>query len=152
MNNFKKFTFKFIIIIIGVLATVMILFPALVVENTDTAYTGVQIAFGHEFANVGNLASGQIQFSILNVIAYLLPLLGSLIFLLMYKKSLFAAIIFGAAAILLFFVPNFTVVTVTVLDTVNEISVNWTYGLGLTVACLLSVLASTLSFFEYFTH
>jgi len=126
-------------IIIGFLATLMIVFPALVLKDSETSYTGLQIAFGHEFASLGPWASGEIKFNPITLIAYLLPLVGSLLLLFTKKGYLSSTVIFLIAAILLFLTPQFTVVTVTVLGNANEIDVNWTYGIGLIIAASLSV-------------
>lgn len=140
---------KMIVVLLGVAATFMVLLPALVIKDGSSSYTGLQVSLGHEFANLGNLASGQIEFSILNIIAYLLPLLGAVIMILIGRKSLLSLIVFIGAIIMLFFVPNFTVVTVTVIDTVNEVSVEWNYGLGLIAAGVLSSIAALLSILAY---
>jgi len=56
------------------------------------------------------------------------------------RGYLLSTIMFAAAAILIFMIPEFTKVTVTVLGNVNEIDVEWTYGIGLIIAAGLSIL------------
>jgi hypothetical protein len=126
-------------IVIGILATLMIVFPALVLKDSETSYTGLQVAFGHEFASLGQWASGEIKFNPIVLIAYLLPLVGSLLLLFTKKGYLSSTVIFLIAAILLFLTPQFTTVTVTVLGNANEIDVDWTYGIGLILAASLSI-------------
>jgi hypothetical protein len=138
----KKITsngFATSMIILGFLATLMIVLPALIVKDSDTAYTGLQIAFGHEFASIGSLASGEIKFNPIVLIAYLLPLLGSILIMFSKKGYLSATVIFFISAVLLFLTPQFTVVTVTLLGNPSVIEVDWTYGIGLIIAISLSI-------------
>jgi len=66
------------------------------------------------------------------------------VLMLMNKGYLLSTILFIAAAFLIFMIPQFTTVTVTVLGNVNEIDVEWTYGLGLIIAASLSILGALL--------
>ncbi len=127
-------------VILGIIATLMIILPALIVKDSDTSYTGLQIAFGHEFASLGSLASGEISFNPIVLIAYLLPLVASFLIIFFKKGYLSATALFLIAAILLFLTPQFTVVTVTVLGNPNALDVEWTYGIGLIIAASLSIL------------
>lgn len=127
-------------VVLGFIATLMIFLPALILKDSDTSYTGLQIAFGHEFANLGPWASGEIKFNPIVLIAYLLPLVGSLLIMFTKKGYLSATVLFFIAAVLLFLTPQFTVVTVTVLGNANEVDVDWTYGIGLIIAASLSIL------------
>jgi len=129
---------RFISIILGIAATLMIFLPALSTGDSDTSYTGLQIALGHEFANLGEFASGEIVFSIFALLAYILPLTAALLLLFRENSHLIATILFGIAMFLLLFIPEFTVVTVTLLGTVTEISIDWTFAIGLFGAIILS--------------
>lgn len=151
MKTISPFGFKLVGMFIGIIATLMILFPALGLEDASTTYTGVQISLGHEFASLGSLASGQIEFSILNLVAFALPLVAALMLMFTKRGYLLSAIIFGIATVMLFLVPEFTKVTVTVLDTVNEVTVDWTYGVGLIIAGILSAVGVLTSLFGMMT-
>jgi hypothetical protein len=140
--------FRIISVIIGVLAALMILLPVLVFKDSETSYSGLQVAFGYEFANLGSWASGEIAFNPIVLLAFLLPLAGSIMLMLSNKGYLLSTIMFVAAAILIFLIPEFTKVTVTVLGNVNEIDVEWTYGLGLILAASLSILGTLLGLFK----
>jgi len=59
-----------------------------------------------------------------------------------------STILFIASAILIFLIPEFTKVTVTVLGNVNEINVEWTYGSGLIIAASLSIFGALLGLFK----
>ncbi|MBE0700976.1 MAG: hypothetical protein IH571_04755 [Acholeplasmataceae bacterium] len=139
MKKLTSDVFKFSSVLVGVLATLMIVFPALILKDSAASLTGLNAAFGHEFASFGSFVSGNIKFSLMTVIAYLLPLLGALVLLFTKKGYLISTLAFTAAAILLFLVPEFTVITITVGGIENEIAVEWTYGLGLLFAASLSI-------------
>lgn len=147
MNRKGLSNIRLVGIILGIVASLMVVFPAVVTKNSENVYSGLQVAFGYEFTNLGNIASGQIEFSILNCIAFALPVIGALFLLLSKHGHIISAIIFGAAAIMFFFVPDFTVVSVTVLNTVNEVAVEWNYGYGLIIAGIVSILAALISIF-----
>jgi len=138
MRKITSNEFTIMGIFLGVLASLMIFFPALVLKDSETSYTGIQIAFGHEFVNLGGFASGQIEMSFLNILAYLLPLCGALLMLVFKKGSFLTTIVFLAATVMLFLIPEMTRVTITLLGNVNEVSIDWTYGLGLIFAIVLS--------------
>jgi hypothetical protein len=148
MRKVTPFRFKLVGIVIGIVATLMALFPALTYEGAT--YTGVQVAYGHEFFNLGIFGSGQIEFSVLNIVAYLLPIVGSIFLIYSKKGYLISAIIFGAASVMLFFVRDFTIVTFTVGNIANEFTINWTYGIGLIVAGILSTLGALNGIFGIF--
>jgi hypothetical protein len=61
------------------------------------------------------------------------------------KGYLISAILFIVAAALIFMIPEFTTVTVTILGNTNPIDVEWTYGLGLIIAAILSIIGAILS-------
>ncbi len=135
-------------IIVGILATIMILFPVLVLKDSETSFTGLEVAFGHEFASLGSWASGEIAFNPIVLLAFILPLAGSAVLMFTNKGHLLSTILFGAAAILIFMIPQFTTVSITILGNVNSIDVDWTYGVGLIFAASLSVFGVLLGLFK----
>ena len=139
---------RIISVIIGILASLMIILPVLVLKDSETSYTGLQVAFGYEFTNLGSWASGEIAFNPIVLLAFVLPLAGSIMLILSKRGYLISTIMFAAAAILIFMIPEFTKVTVTVLGNANEIDVEWTYGLGLIIAASLSILGTLLGLFK----
>ncbi len=137
-------------VVIGFFALVMILLPALVLKDTETSYTGLEIGFGKEFASLGTWASGEIAFNPLVLLAFVLPFVGSLIPLFMTKGFMVSTIFFIASIILLVMIPELTTVTVTLLDTVTEIDVEWTMGLGPILAALFSIVGVGLGMFSIY--
>lgn len=148
MKKFKAVDLKLIGIVLGFIATLMILFPALNTSDSNGSYLGSQVVFGHEFISLGGFGSGEIQFSFLNLIAYLLPAIAAVLLLFSKINQLVSTIIFLVAAIMLFLVTEFTVVTVTILSNVTEVSVDWHYSIGLIIAIVLSLFGFLLGLFR----
>lgn len=126
----------------------MILYTALVLKDSETSFTGLEVAFGKEFANLGPWASGEIAFNPIVLLAYTLPLVGGLMPMFIKKGYTFSTIIFIISGILIYLIPQFTTVTVTILGNVNEIDAEWTYGIGLILAVVLSLLGAMIGLFK----
>ena len=136
-NNIKGFTL--LGIIFGLVGFLMIFFPAMAFSNSDSSFLGYEIAFGTEFVNLGSWASGQIVPNILSMLAYILPLAAIVALLLAKKATVFSIILFSVGLVLLFLMPLYTVTTVSVLGTTNEINVDWVMSFGLIIAIVASV-------------
>ena len=133
-------------IVLGFLATGVLLLPALIYNDTNT-FTGLQVAFGYQFSSLGEWVSGDIELSLLSIIAYLLPMFSS-IYLIIKKNGFYISLFTNVAAvILLVLVPVFTVVTVTLLGTQTTVDVEWTYGIGLTLAIISSIFSVMISLY-----
>jgi hypothetical protein len=145
MKNLQVTTNKLIPLLLGVIASFLILLPALVLKNSDSTISGLEAAFGHEFASLGTLVSGKILFSPLLVLAFALPLIAGILPIVTKMGHLFSAVLFGIGAILLFLTPNLTTVTITVGGIVSEISVEWSLGIGVILAASVSIIASLFS-------
>ncbi len=150
MKNLIVSEYRMVGLIVGFLATIMIFLPALGVQDSDSTYTGLQVVFGHEFLSLGGFGSGEIAFSMMNLIAYTLPLIAALVLMFTKVNQLFPTILFGAATVLLFLVPQFTVVTVSLLGTVTEVDVEWTYASGIIIAALLSIIGFAIGIFKIY--
>ncbi len=142
MTKITTQSLRFSSVIIGIVASAMILFSALVLKDSETSFTGLNVAFGHEFANLGWLGNGEIKFSFMTLIAYSLPLVASLLILSSKRNWMISTTLFIASAILMFLIPEFTVVQVTVLGIENQIDVAWTYGIGLISSAALSAVGA----------
>jgi len=148
MKKTHVYDVRILSVIVGIIAAAMILLPVLVLKDTETSFTGLQVALGHEFTSLGSWASGEIAFNPIVLLAFVLPLAASMMLMFSNSGYLLSTIMFAAAAILIFLIPDFTKVTITVLDNVNEIDVEWTYGLGLVLGASLSILATLLGLFK----
>lgn len=144
MKRIKDSELRLVSIVIGFIASLMIIFPALIVKDTNQTYTGLQIVFGKQFIDLGIIGSGEIIFSLLNLIAYSLPLVAALVLIVSKKDKTIAPVIFAIAVVMLVLVPISTVVHMTILGSVNVIDVAWGYSLGLIIALILSIIALSL--------
>ncbi|MDY0211260.1 MAG: hypothetical protein RBQ91_07660 [Acholeplasma sp.] len=145
MKNLKPARLIVVGAILGLLSSLMILLPVLSVSTPEGTYTGIELTFGKELLNWGGFVSAKIMFSPLNLLAFALPLLGSLCLLFFRKSQMIGAVVFIIAAILLFFLPNFTTVNQTILGTTSEIDIDWTMDIGLIAAMSLSMIAAVFS-------
>ncbi|MFP4177832.1 MAG: hypothetical protein ACLFTZ_03625 [Acholeplasmataceae bacterium] len=136
--------------LIGILVAFMVLLPALVTKNDDLSFTGLEVAFGKEFANLGDLASGEITATPLVLVAFALPLVGALFALFVNKGYLLAMISYIAATIMLFMAPELVTVEYSALDATMEGDVEWKYGIGSILAMGLSVFGIVLSLFKIY--
>jgi hypothetical protein len=140
VKNIKFDLVSFITLIIGIIATIMIFFPALTASDSNSTFLGYEVAFGTEFVSLGSFGSGQIAFSPLGILAYLAPLFASFIALFMKKGKFISLILFTISAVLLFTLPAYTKATITILNTVTDIQVDWAMSYGLIIAGVLSIL------------
>lgn len=145
MKNNQISTNKLIPLLLGIVASLFILAPALILNNSDTTFTGLEVAFGHEFLSLGTWASGKIMFSLWVVLAFAIPLVAGMLPLFTKKCHFIAAILFAIAAVLLFMTPSLTTVTVSIGGIVTEIYIDWTLGIGVILAASISIVASLFS-------
>lgn len=146
MKIFKKDTLTTIVLITGIIATFTIFLPTMAFPNgSSTIFSGTEIVFGAEFVNFGSWASGNVHFSFLGVVAYLLPLAASIIVIFMKKGYLIAILLFTVSAVLLFLLPDYTKTTVTLLGNETEIDIDWVISYGLIIARSLTVLGVIVS-------
>jgi hypothetical protein len=140
MKNLTKSLFSFLLLTLGIAAAFMLFLPAMAFPDSDSAFAGYEIVFGTEFANLGGFVTGQIVWNILGIIAYLLPLAACLVAVFVKKGTIVSILLFTAGAALLLLMPEYTVATVTILDSTSEIDVAWTVSYGLSIAALCSLL------------
>lgn len=139
MTKHQKSMQTFIILFLGIVASIMVFLPALSYNDSDSTFTGFEVVFGTEFFNLGSFGSGQIEFSILGVIAFISPLAASLIATYAKKGMLIASALFTLAAVLLFTLPAYTTATMRIGETFTEIDINWSMAYGLIIAGILSI-------------
>jgi hypothetical protein len=138
---------KYIIIVVGLVASLMLFLPALAAPESDSSFLGYEIAFGTEFANLGSFASGEIVWSIFGILAYATPLLASLVILYLKKTTILSAALFAIGTVLLFTMHLYTTTTITILNSVTEIEINWVIAYGLFIAIALSAFGFLLSLY-----
>lgn len=148
MKNIKLDLVSLILVIIGIMSTAMLFFPALSFSNADSTFLGYEVVFGTEFVNLGTFSSGEIVWSILGTIAYLSPLIAALTIIFYKKGIIISLVLFILSTILLLTLPSYTKPTITIINTVTDIAVEWSFAYGLIIAATLSTLASILSLFK----
>ncbi len=152
MNQAQTQRFQLANLFLGLAAFVMIFLPALIFKESETSFTGAEISFGKQFSSLGSLASGEIAFNPIVLLAFSLTLVGAVIPLFIPQGYMVSTIAFIVSAILLIMMPEFTTVTVTILGNVNEVDVEWTYGVGLILAAIFSILGALLGVFKLAKH
>ncbi len=154
MKNNKTFNqlFTGLVLSLGILSTLMLVLPAMKFPDSDTVFKGYEIAFGTEFANLGDFVTGNIVVSIWGILAYLLPLAAALIAVFVKKGTIIAFLLFTLSVVLLLTMPASTKTTVTILDEVTEIDVNWEISYGLIIASISSFLGIVVTLFKLITH
>jgi hypothetical protein len=144
MKQIKGFDVTIINTIIGVLAAFMIFLPILILKDSESAFTGIEIVFGKDLIDLGALGSGQINMNPLILLAFLMPLLGAMMPLFFKQGYMISTLLYIVSAILMFMIPQTTLVSISILGNTNDIDVSWTYGIGLILGALFSILGAIL--------
>ncbi|OHE41820.1 MAG: hypothetical protein A2Y16_05875 [Tenericutes bacterium GWF2_57_13] len=150
MKNNKSFNqlFTGLVLAVGILATFMLVLPALKSANSDSVFIGFEVVFGTEFANLGGYVTGNIVASFWGMLAYLLPISAALVATFVKKGTIVALILFALSAAMLLTLPDYTVTTVTILDNTTEIDVEWTVAFGLVIASVCSFIGIGLTLYK----
>lgn len=143
--------FPFVSLLLGLAASAMVFLPALSSTDLDATYSGVQVITGLSVFNAGPVAEGQLPFSVIALLAYSLPLIAGVLGVALRKGFLVSTILFAAAAILLFVLPQYTFVNVTTfMGGTTEWEVDWVFELGLTLSASFSLAGALFSAFALF--
>ena len=148
--------FLAIALLFGIASIFMILLPAIKVIDNDTAYTGLQVVFGHDEKKEtlfgSTITTPILEFSFMNLLAYILVIVGviTLILNLIGKAngllSLISIIALVGAGVLFFLTANFTMPVVGDISsflgaTVEEIRTYYQLGIGAILGGIFSILA-----------
>lgn len=151
MNNNRNGLIRFVMMLCGIAATVMIFLPAMKYPETDNLISGYEAVFGVTLVNIGSIASGQIELNLLGILAYVLPFAACLVAIFVKRSAILPALFFVVAAVLLFLIPELNKTTITVLGNTNEIDVAWEFAYGLIAAIVLSIVGAVFSFVKIAT-
>lgn len=151
MNSLKFGRIRYVGAIIGIMTALLIFLPVLS-GGADQSYTGIQIVFGYDLIDFGDLISAEITFSVFNLFAFLLPLIGALSLIFIKESQLLASFIFILSAVIFFFVPNFTTVTQTLMGVTSNVTIDWSFEIGLVIAIILSLIAAMISILGMITE
>jgi len=138
MKNQTKKVLSYLILFFGIVATLMLLLSAMAFPDSDANFTGFEIVFGTEFANLGGFVTGHIVWNILGVLAYMLPIAAGVVAVFVKKGVILSIVLFVAGAMLLLWMPDYTKTTITVGSLTSEIDVAWTLSFGLITAVVFS--------------
>lgn len=150
-----------ILLIISLAIVLTALLPAVIynAENSNDSYNGFEVMFGKNLGSASLFGFGggaKINFSILAVLGYLLPIIATVICVFVLKKQnltgFITCISFIASCILLFLLPSVTSVTTTLsalggstssVSTFTEL--NYVLGIGSVIGALLSIIGILVS-------
>lgn len=149
MKKNTKNLLSFILIVIGITVTIMAFLPALSFPDSDSSFLGYEIAVGTKFVNLGSFASGQINWSIWAIFAYLSPLIGGFLTLYYKKIKIVSIALFAVGTLLLVILPNYTQASITIFGTVTNIDIDWVISYGLIMAIIFSASGLMLSIYMY---
>ncbi|HHX78267.1 MAG TPA: hypothetical protein GX695_00745 [Acholeplasmataceae bacterium] len=143
--------FPFVALLLGIIAFVMVFLPALKYPSNDTTYTGLQVVTGLSIVDAGFIGDAKMPFNILALLAFLLPISAGLIGVLTPRGFIVSLVLFIAAAVLFFVLPQYTHINVTLLGTVTKTEIDWTLLAAPIIAgsaSILGVLVSLMGFMK----
>jgi len=147
--DIRKSLVGIIVFVIGLAATLMLFLPALIDVDAEVAYTGSQVVFGSQIADLGILGTVQIEPSVMGIIAFLLPALAGLLAIFTKKGTIISVGLFIAATVMLFLIPSNTSTTLTLLGSTNAYETTWSMGGGLIAAAILSIVGVLASLYQF---
>jgi hypothetical protein len=142
-------------VLFGIIAVIMIFLPAIAIKDSETTYSGLQVAFGYTETTkaLGLTVSAEIfAFSFMNLLTYVLAIVGVVFVILGYlgKGGKFAAFIatiaFALAAIFYFCSVAFCVVGADINSVLGALGGNlkdsFVLGAGSIIGGICSILAA----------
>lgn len=140
----------FLVLVLAVVASALVFLPALKYADADTTYTGMQLITGVSLFNLGPIASGEVPFSFLALLAFALPAIAGVIYFLSPKFALVPVVLLAAAAILVFTLPLYTVINVSAFGGgATEVEVDWVLQYGAIISGSISAIAALLALFGF---
>jgi hypothetical protein len=130
-------------LVIGIFGFVMIVLPALIFKDSSASLTGLEASFGYEFVNLGTFATAEIGFNALVLSGYVLFVIAGVIPLVMKTGVLISTLSYIGAGLIMLMIPTLTISSVTVMGTVTEITLEWTYGIGLVLAVIVAIIGAS---------
>lgn len=132
-------------IALAAIAIVMIFLPAIVAEEMDTTYTGLQVVFGYSDKIVGQEVDVW-KFSFMNFLTYAALIAGLVLSVLNLKGGnklfgLIATACFVVAAVFFFSTVGFTVPASDYIDS-EDLKEFFTLGAGPIIGAICSILAA----------
>lgn len=145
--------------LLGIISIIMIFLPAIAIKDTDTTYSGLQVAFGYtEDTVLGDIV--HLEFSFMNLLTYILAIVGTVFTILgiLGKGGKFALFIAAVALIVsgIFFflsvsfcVPNETASGI--LGALGgDVKEGYSLGVGSIIGGITAILAGLANLFAMF--
>lgn len=130
----------------GLLATAMVFLP--VIGTGDGSFTGLQLILGYELVDWGTFANGSIAFNILNVLAFLLPLLAAVILVFVKRGHRLAFVLFLVSLVLVILIPEVTEIRVVILGNTTYHEIDWNMFAGLWLAIVFNAIGLVVTLYQ----
>lgn len=142
----KKFKVlaPFIVLVLGLIATMMVFLPAIKYPDSETFFTGIEVIKGVTIIDLGAVISGKMPFGVLALLAFTLPLFAGMVSLLK-PRSFFPILLFIGGAVLIFLISTYTMINVTSWIGDTEVDIKWILLTGPIVAGSLSIAGAAIS-------
>ena len=145
MKKMKKSMVRLTAMVLGILAVLGVLMPALSYQGGT--YMGYEVAFNYEVANIeiegfGSLASAAIPYNMVAIGGYLAALFGIIVMVLSKKLAIVSVILFVAGGVLFLLVPTYAAFEFTIGgNTISQV-VEWELQYGLILSIVFAFLAA----------
>ena len=155
-KNLKYYIPGAIALVLGIATFCMMFLDAvkytadLVITSASYSYTGAQLAFGYS-ESVGSVSTEILSFNIFALLAYLLPLIGGVLALLL-KNGLLTKVLttacFVVGAVLLFSIVGYAKMGMSEAQQTLVENMNNAMGVGAIIAAILSIIGAVVCFFK----
>lgn len=146
MNKKVGKFFPFVVLLLGIAASAMCFLVALKHVDSSATYTGFQVITGVKLVNIGTFLNASLPFSILALIAFLLPLVAGLLVVISPRSFIISISMFIVAAILIFMLPQYVNhFNVSLGDSVSQVSVKFGLEIGAILAGIFSIFGGIVS-------
>lgn len=132
--------------LVGLLATVVIFLP--IVGANDTTFTGLNLILSEELIDFGTFANGRIAFNLLNLLAFILPLVAAATLVFVKKGHRYAFLGFLAALVFVLLIPEVTQIRIEILGNPSFHNVDWSMQIGLILGIVFNAIGLVITLFQ----
>lgn len=132
--------------LVGLLATVVIFLP--MIGANDSTFTGLNLILGEELVDFGTFANSRIAFNLLNVLAFILPLVAAATMVFVKKGHRYAFLGFLAALIFILLIPEVTQIRVEILGNTSFHEVDWSIQMGLILGIVFNAIGLLITLYQ----
>lgn len=149
--NVSRKSVSLMTLLFGLAATAMVFLAAVKFPDSARTFSGLQIITGVLVFQTGPLLYAEIPFTVLALVAFLLPLIAGLIGVIKPKYFIITIGLFVLAALLFFLIPQYTHINATIGDVTNVLDTQFDLGIGAILAGVLSILGAVFGSLSFFT-